>query len=105
MSAQPIPAVSSRPERHADLMLLAVALVWGSSYGVTKLALAWYRCSASGRPLQSDLALLLPHLWRLDRATRIATLHAGLPLGLVLWMIFSAKLTAWRSPVRPMRPS
>ena len=70
-------------------MLLAVALVWGSSYGVTKLALAWYPVLGFlAVRFGLTFALLLPHLWRLDRATRIATLHAGLPLGLVLWMIF-----------------
>ncbi|MCP5233083.1 MAG: DMT family transporter [Zoogloeaceae bacterium] len=80
---------ASRSARHADFLLLAVALVWGSSYGVTKLALGWY-------PVLGFLAvrfgltfvLLLPHVWRLNSATRLATLRAGVPLGLILWLIF-----------------
>lgn len=90
MSVQSIPVLSSsRSARHADLMLLAVALVWGSSYGVTKLALAWYPVLGFlAVRFGLTFALLLPHLWRLERATRAATLRAGLPLGLLLWLIF-----------------
>lgn len=68
-----------------ELMLLATAAVWGSSYGVAKQALAFY-------PLAGFLAirfcltftLLLPTLRQLNRDT----LRAGLPLGAILLSIF-----------------
>ncbi|GAB2787504.1 DMT family transporter [Halomonas shantousis] len=71
--------------RHADLMLLAVAIVWGTSYGVAKGALLSY-------PVLGFLAvrflltflLLLPAL----RAQPLKAVLPGIPLGLVLLTIF-----------------
>ena len=69
----------------ADLLLLLTAVIWGSSYGVTKQALAWY-------PVLGFLALrfgmtallLLPAL----RRCSWSALRAGVPLGLLLLTIF-----------------
>lgn len=71
--------------RHADLMLLAVAIVWGTSYGVAKGALVFY-------PVLGFLAirflltffLLVPAL----RSQPRESLLPGIPLGLVLLTIF-----------------
>lgn len=71
--------------RHADLMLLAVAIVWGTSYGVAKGALLFY-------PVLGFLAvrflltfvLLLPAL----KAQPLKAILPGIPLGLVLLTIF-----------------
>ena len=73
----------------SDLMLLLVAVVWGSSYGVAKGALAYY-------PVLGFLAvrfgltfvLLLPALWRLPHVARRDALRSGLPLGGLLLGIF-----------------
>ena len=75
--------------RLSDLMLLGVAVVWGTSYGVAKGALNYY-------PVLGFLAvrflltflLLLPTLLRLDRATQRDALRSGLPLGVLLLGIF-----------------
>ncbi|WP_137009049.1 DMT family transporter [Aquitalea aquatilis] len=73
-----------------DLLLLLVAMVWGSSYGLAKEALQFY-------PVLGVLALrfglsfllLLPAQRALaDPAIRRATLGAALPLGLGLLAIF-----------------
>lgn len=73
-----------------DAVLLLVAMVWGSSYGLVKQALLFY-------PVLGLLALrfgltfilLLPAQRALaDAATRRATLLAALPLGLGLLAIF-----------------
>ncbi|WP_148714310.1 DMT family transporter [Chitinolyticbacter meiyuanensis] len=73
----------------ADLMLLLVAVVWGTSYGVAKSALAFY-------PVLGFLAvrfcltfvLLLPTLRELAAERGQQALKAGLPLGLILLCIF-----------------
>lgn len=73
----------------ADLMLLAVAVVWGTSYGVAKSAIAVY-------PVLGFLAirfcitfLLLLPAWRNVRTAQFKeTVKAGFPLGLVLLSIF-----------------
>jgi drug/metabolite transporter (DMT)-like permease len=73
----------------SDLMLLLVAVVWGTSYGVAKGALAYY-------PVLGFLAvrfgltffLLLPTLWRLSRVARRDAWRSGLPLGGLLLGIF-----------------
>ena len=76
--------------RHlSDLMLLLVAVVWGTSYGVAKGALAFY-------PVLGFLAvrflltflLLLPALWRANPLQRRDALHTGLPLGGLMLAIF-----------------
>ncbi|MEW9899706.1 DMT family transporter [Chitinivorax sp. PXF-14] len=73
----------------AELLLLAVAMVWGTSYGLAKLALAYY-------PLLGFLAtrfcltfaLTLPALLRDLKRHPYALLRAGLPLGALLLGIF-----------------
>lgn len=70
-------------------MLLLVAMLWGSSYGVAKQALAFY-------PVLGFLALrfcltfvlLLPALHQLTQPEGRAALWAGLPLGLILLSVF-----------------
>jgi drug/metabolite transporter (DMT)-like permease len=73
----------------ADLLLLLVAIVWGTSYGVAKDALVFY-------PVLGFVAirfcmtflLLLPSLRQLAKPEGRAALRAGLPLGLILLAIF-----------------
>ena len=75
--------------RVSDLLLLAVAVVWGTSYGVAKGALAYY-------PVLGFLAvrfiltfvLLLPTLVRLPRQPLRNALRTGWPLGLLMLSIF-----------------
>ena len=75
--------------RLSDLLLLAVAVVWGTSYGVAKGALAYY-------PVLGFLAvrfiltfvLLLPTLARLPRQQLRDALRTGWPLGLLMLCIF-----------------
>jgi drug/metabolite transporter (DMT)-like permease len=72
-----------------DLLLLAVAMVWGSSYGLAKESVAFY-------PVLGFLAirfgltfvLLLPSLRALRQPEGRAALKAGLPLGAILLTIF-----------------
>lgn len=75
--------------RLSDLTLLAVAMVWGTSYGVAKGALAFY-------PVLGFLAvrfgitfvLLMPALLRAPRPQQRDALRTGLPLGGLLLAIF-----------------
>lgn len=75
--------------RLSDLLLLAVAVVWGTSYGVAKGALAYY-------PVLGFLAvrfiltfvLLLPVLLRLQRQQLRDALRTGWPLGGLMLCIF-----------------
>ena len=72
-----------------ELMLFAVALVWGCSYGVAKMALIYY-------PVLGFLALrfgltfvlLLPSLRDFRSAEVQTALRIGLPLGAILLAIF-----------------
>ncbi|QZA81380.1 DMT family transporter [Deefgea piscis] len=72
-----------------ELMLLAVALVWGCSYGVAKMALLYY-------PVLGFLALrfgitfvlLLPSLRHFRQPAVQNAIRAGLPLGGILLAIF-----------------
>lgn len=69
--------------------MLLVAVVWGSSYGVAKGALAFY-------PVLGFLAvrfiltfvLLLPVLWRESKGQRRDAVRSGLPLGALMLSIF-----------------
>jgi drug/metabolite transporter (DMT)-like permease len=78
--------------RLSDLLLLAVAIVWGTSYGVAKGALASY-------PVLGFLAvrfiltfvLLLPTLVCLQREQLRDALRTGWPLGLLMLCIFLAE--------------
>jgi len=73
----------------AEVMLLAVALVWGASYGLAKTAVLFY-------PVLGVLAvrfcitslLLQPALSGLPRRQAAAVFKVGLPLGLILLAIF-----------------
>jgi drug/metabolite transporter (DMT)-like permease len=73
----------------ADLLLLAVAVVWGTSYGVAKGAVALY-------PVLAYLAvrflitfmLLLPALAKGGAANAHGAMKIGFPLGLVLLAVF-----------------
>jgi drug/metabolite transporter (DMT)-like permease len=86
--------MAKRPDKVwlADLALFAVAVVWGSSYGVTKGVVALY-------PVAGFLALrfcatflvLLPVWRRIDAADIRDTVRVGFPLGLVLLSIFACE--------------
>ncbi|MGB3768675.1 MAG: DMT family transporter [Phormidesmis sp.] len=73
----------------ADLSLLLVAIVWGSSYSVAKTALAYM-------PVLAFLfirfaitsVVMLPVTWRSLSRQPVATLKVGVPLGLILFFIF-----------------
>ena len=75
--------------RGPDLAMLLVAVVWGTSYGVAKGAMAFY-------PVLGFLAVrfgmtfvaLLPALWRASAEERRHAAWAGLPLGGCLLAIF-----------------
>lgn len=73
----------------AELMLLCVAIVWGTSYGVAKGALLLYPVLGylAVRFLLT-FALLLPALLRAGAANAREALAVGLPLGLLLLAIF-----------------
>jgi len=83
------PTQSARLLRLSDLALLGVAMVWGTSYGVAKGALAFY-------PVLGFLAvrfiltfaLLLPALLRATSRQRADALRAGGPLGALMLGIF-----------------
>lgn len=91
--------------RLSDLTLLAVALMWGTSYGVAKGALVFY-------PVLGFLAvrfgitfvLLLPMLLRAPRQQQRDALRSGLPLGGLLWGFFCVRPMVWRTPKPAMRP-
>ncbi len=75
--------------RLSDLALLLVAMIWGSSYGIAKSALAFY-------PVLGFLAvrfiltfvLLLPALLRATGQQQRDALRTGLPLGGLMLAIF-----------------
>jgi len=73
----------------ADLLLLAVAVVWGTSYGVAKGAVALYPVLAYlAVRFLITFALLLPALVKSGAANARASLKIGFPLGLVLLSVF-----------------
>jgi drug/metabolite transporter (DMT)-like permease len=73
----------------AELMLLCVAIVWGTSYGVAKGAVLLYPVLGflAVRFLVT-FAMLLPALLRAGARQARETFVIGLPLGLVLLAIF-----------------
>jgi len=89
LTAAPSSRASALAPGLADAALLLVAVVWGTSYGVAKGALAFY-------PVLGFLAvrfgltfvLLLPALLRASAAERRDALAAGLPLGGLMLGIF-----------------
>lgn len=88
--ASSLPASPSPLLRWADLALLLVAIVWGTSYGVAKGALAYYPVLGflAVRFLLTT-ALLAPVALRgTTAAQRWGALRKGLPLGALLLSIF-----------------
>ena len=83
------PSRSALLVRASDLALLLVAIVWGTSYGVAKGALAFYPVLGflAVRFLLTAL-LLAPACVRATRAQWRDALRAGLPLGALLMAIF-----------------
>lgn len=79
--------------RLADLLMLAVAMVWGAGYGVAKQALAYYPVLGFiGIRFAATLCVLLPFWWRNPPAARRAALRAGLPLGGLMLAIFLCEI-------------
>ena len=75
--------------RLSDLTLLAVAMVWGTSYGVAKGALVFYPVLGFlAVRFGLTFALLLPTLLRAARRQQRDALRTGLPLGGLLLAIF-----------------
>lgn len=75
--------------RLADAALLLVAVVWGTSYGVAKGALAFYPVLGFlAVRFGLTFAVLLPALLRASAAERRDALAAGLPLGGLMLGIF-----------------
>ncbi|WP_051534590.1 DMT family transporter [Deefgea rivuli] len=73
----------------AELMLFAVALVWGCSYGVAKIALIYYPVLGFlALRFGITFALLLPSLRDFRSAEVQTALRIGLPLGVILLAIF-----------------
>ncbi len=72
-----------------SILLLLVAMVWGTSYGVAKNAVLYY-------PVLGFVALrfcitsiiFIPTAFKLTKKSIITTIKAGLPLGFVLLLIF-----------------
>ena len=91
--------------RLSDLTLLLVAMVWGTSYGVAKGALAFY-------PVLGFLALrfgltfvlLLPTLLRATAQQRRDACAAGCRWGAGCWRFFCVKPLGWRTPRPATRP-
>ncbi|OLL32553.1 EamA family transporter [Burkholderia sp. SRS-W-2-2016] len=81
----------SKPDRLlmlSDLMLLAVAAVWGTSYGVVKSALAFYPVlGLLALRFGITFALLTPSL-RALRTTNARTLRGVMGVGLLLLAVF-----------------
>lgn len=75
-----------------ELLLLAVAIVWGTSYGLAKEALIFY-------PVLGFLAVrflvtaivMAPSFYGLGRARALDVLRTGVPLGFILLSIFVAE--------------
>ncbi|QLG89560.1 EamA family transporter [Chitinibacter bivalviorum] len=73
----------------AQLMLLAVAMVWGSSYGVSKSALLFYPVLGFlALRFLITFALLLPRFLRYSRPEQANSIRTGTPLGLLIAAIF-----------------
>ncbi|WP_018151246.1 DMT family transporter [Leeia oryzae] len=73
----------------ADALLLLSAMIWGTSYGVAKSALAYYPVAGLiALRFGLTVLLLLPRWLRLGRHQQLLTLRAGVPTGLVLLLIF-----------------
>ncbi len=92
MTSLALPQANSHLLRLSDLMLLLVAMVWGSSYGVAKGALAFYPVlGLLALRFLITFALLLPALLRADAGQRRDALRSGLPLGGLMLSIFLAE--------------
>lgn len=83
-----VPQTQSPLLRLPDLLLLLVALVWGTSYGVAKGALLFYPVlGLLALRFMLTFALLLPALWRAPAPQRRDALRSGLPLGALMLAI------------------
>lgn len=82
----------SRPRLPAELLLLLIAAIWGSSYSVVKTALVYYPVAGViGIRFLLTAALLLPYWLRLPAAQQRATLSVAAPTSLGLLAIFFAE--------------
>ncbi len=79
----------SVPVWWAEIMLLLVAVVWGTSYGLAKTAVIFYPVLGFLTVRFCVTSLLLLPTWRgLSRQQINTTIKAGVPLGLILLAIF-----------------
>lgn len=78
----------------ADLSLFLVAIVWGSSYSVAKVAL-FYMPVLGFLLIRFTLTsfMILPFAWRGIAINPISVLVAGVPLGVILFLIFMCETT------------
>lgn len=75
--------------RQSDLLLLLVAMVWGTSYGIAKGALTYYPVLGFlAIRFLLTFALLAPTLLNISAPARRDALLAGLPLGGLMLGIF-----------------
>jgi drug/metabolite transporter (DMT)-like permease len=82
----------SRPLTPAELLLLLIAAIWGSSYSVVKTALAYYPVAGViAIRFLLTAALLTPYWLRLTAAQKQTTLVVALPTSLGLLAIFFAE--------------
>ncbi|NJM99977.1 MAG: DMT family transporter [Phormidesmis sp. RL_2_1] len=73
----------------ADLSLLFVAIVWGSSYSVAKTALLYMPVLAFLFVRFSVTSLIMiPTSWSQVSAQPMAVIKTGMPLGVILFLIF-----------------
>jgi len=80
------------PRFPAELVLLLIAAIWGSSYSVVKTALVYYPVAGViGIRFLLTAVLLLPYWLRLPAAQRRATLSVAGPTSLGLLVIFFAE--------------
>jgi drug/metabolite transporter (DMT)-like permease len=78
----------------ADLSLLLVAIVWGSSYSVAKTALS-YLPVVVFLLIRFSLTsfIMLPFSWRSIAINPMRVLVTGVPLGVILFLIFVCETT------------
>ncbi|HET9535154.1 MAG TPA: DMT family transporter [Mesorhizobium sp.] len=80
------------PVRLSEILLLVVAIVWGTSYGVAKGAIIFYPVFGFLAIRFTITALILsPSLLRLQRVRLKKTVRVGIPLGTILLGIFVAE--------------
>jgi drug/metabolite transporter (DMT)-like permease len=76
----------------ADLVLFAVAMIWGTSYGVTKNVVALYPVFGFLAIRFTFTFLILLPVWGNIRASEIRdTVQVGFPLGVILLSVFACE--------------